>query len=450
MKARRAMLIASAAAIALLAVLAIVGAFLGAERAAVLFNSPPAAALWAVLGVLTAAGGAMLLVRRRFGWAAAHAGAALVVAGGMLGSPAGHRAAGRLTGRSPVRDGVMVLPVGGSSDYVMTGEGFERLPFTVTVRDAWTEYYDPPSVVILEAGQTDEAVGRLVPDLGQGVLALEDGTTIRVVEHLSRATGAYADDVIGALAVTAPDDSVTFIEAVPGREVHVGAAAVTVRIVEVFANPRVSFDDGIAVVDPPGPRTNPALRVEMTRPDGTTSETIVFARADVAPPPRLPEGLELSYPLDLLAEGPIAVADPSSRHPAVRVEVARGDRRRCAWLLADPQWKRQTLTASNLPEFDLGGRRLQIAQRTDRPADYRTRLAITRDSRTVAEGTIEVNRPLHYGGFHLYQTAFDEPDPAGAVLRVHSDLGVSVAWAGFALLGAGLTWAAWIAPLRRR
>ncbi|MFW6146533.1 MAG: hypothetical protein ACOC7R_04285 [Planctomycetota bacterium] len=438
MKLRRAMLIASTAAIALLAVLAVVGAFLGAERAAILFNSLPAAALWMVLLVLTTAGAATLAVRRRFGWAVVHVGAAVVLVGGMVGSPAGHRVVSRLTGRCPVRDGVMVLGVGETSDRLVSGE---RLPFAVTVRDAWTEYHDPPSVLVLTG---DARAGPVVPE--QGALALDDGTTIRIVEHLPHARGAYADDVPGALAVFGRDDREAMIAAEPGAATALADPAVRVRIVAVYRNPRLTA--GGELIDREGPRVNPAVHVAITRPDGTTVETLVFARP--APPSsRLPEGLRLRY---LLAEGPIAVADAASHHPAVQVAIARDGRRRRAWLLADPDWNRNVLTDDDLPAVDLGDRRLQLAQLpgTAPATDYKTDLAVSRDGRVVAEAVIEMNHPLHVGGFHLYQPAFDRPAPAVVVLAVHSDLGVSVVWAGFALLCGGVAWAAWIAPLRRR
>jgi len=39
--------------------------------------------------------------------------------------------------------------------------------------------------------------------------------------------------------------------------------------------------------------------------------------------------------------------------------------------------------------------------------DYKSTLAITAHGQSVLKKTIEVNRPLHYGGYHFYQSGFD-------------------------------------------
>jgi cytochrome c biogenesis protein ResB len=75
---------------------------------------------------------------------------------------------------------------------------------------------------------------------------------------------------------------------------------------------------------------------------------------------------------------------------------------------------------------------------------------------------IEVNHPLHYGGYHFYQNKGDEPEvlvtageqrilkPVGyTVLEVVSDTGLNVVYLGFWLLSAGIFWQCWLRHIIR-
>ena len=76
--------------------------------------------------------------------------------------------------------------------------------------------------------------------------------------------------------------------------------------------------------------------------------------------------------------------------------------------------------------------------------------------------TIEVNHPLHYGGYHFYQNRGDETEvPATAgeqrrmkpvgftVLKVVSDSGVPVVFLGYWLLCVGVFWQCWLQHIIR-
>jgi len=77
-------------------------------------------------------------------------------------------------------------------------------------------------------------------------------------------------------------------------------------------------------------------------------------------------------------------------------------------------------------------------------------------NRVKRRQVIEVNKPLHYGGYHFYQNKGDEPEvpvirgdqkstePVGfTVLEVVSDTGLNVVYLGFCLLIAGVFWQCW-------
>jgi len=76
--------------------------------------------------------------------------------------------------------------------------------------------------------------------------------------------------------------------------------------------------------------------------------------------------------------------------------------------------------------------------------DYISEVEVVADGKTAAAKAIEVNQPLHYGGYHLYQHSLDE-DNAGqyTILQVVSDSGLNVVYGGYVMLIAGVFWHFW-------
>ena len=77
-------------------------------------------------------------------------------------------------------------------------------------------------------------------------------------------------------------------------------------------------------------------------------------------------------------------------------------------------------------------------------SDYISELEIVKDGKVVAAKDIEVNHPLHYGGYHFYQSSYGE-DRLGeyTVLSIVSDSGLNLVYAGYAMLIAGMFWHFW-------
>jgi cytochrome c biogenesis protein ResB len=85
----------------------------------------------------------------------------------------------------------------------------------------------------------------------------------------------------------------------------------------------------------------------------------------------------------------------------------------------------------------------------DRPAyrairDFVSELEVVRDGQVVAEKSIEVNHPLHFGGYHFYQQSYDEKAGQYTILKVHSDTGLRVVFVGYWLLCIGILWHLWL------
>lgn len=76
--------------------------------------------------------------------------------------------------------------------------------------------------------------------------------------------------------------------------------------------------------------------------------------------------------------------------------------------------------------------------------DYISDIQVIKDGNVVAEKAIEVNHPLHFGGYHFYQSSYDAEGHRYTVLSVVSDTGLDLVYAGYLALGVGVFWHFWI------
>lgn len=77
-------------------------------------------------------------------------------------------------------------------------------------------------------------------------------------------------------------------------------------------------------------------------------------------------------------------------------------------------------------------------------SDYISELQVIDGDKVVAEKDIEVNHPLHYGGYHFYQSSYDDKAMQYTVLQVVSDSGLYVVYAGYWMLCLGVIWHLWL------
>lgn len=76
--------------------------------------------------------------------------------------------------------------------------------------------------------------------------------------------------------------------------------------------------------------------------------------------------------------------------------------------------------------------------------DYISDIQVIKDGNVVAEKAIEVNHPLHFGGYHFYQSSYDDRAHRYTVLSVVSDTGLNLVYAGYLMLGIGVFWHFWL------
>jgi len=79
--------------------------------------------------------------------------------------------------------------------------------------------------------------------------------------------------------------------------------------------------------------------------------------------------------------------------------------------------------------------------------DYISELQIIENDKVVAEKNIEVNHPLHYGGYHFYQISYDAEAGQYTVLEVTSDSGLVLVYGGYLMLCIGVFWQLWLRRL---
>jgi len=338
----------ASAAIWLLAALAIVGAFLGAPRAKVLFNTLPLAVFWAALLVALVAAVGLRAVRRRLGLVAVHLGAASVILGGMIGSDAGHRLANRRLGRNKPPGGYMWLLEGYQSSDLLDEDGtvIARLPFAVRLEEVQTESHPEP----------DRPWSLYV--LSQPLLRSGYGSALGPLE-------------------------------VPwqiGREVAIPRVGGTVEALEYLPHAKAVRDSA----------------------------------------------------------GQVITAQPARRGPpALKATVRRGEESLTGWFFG--RQAESTVSSAYRGEVGL----LYLAPPRDTITVRGIRLAVLSDDRPLHRQLVQVNRPMHWGGYHLYHYGGD-PAARSAVLLVRSDSGLVAVYAGLALLLAGVFWHFWGRPIRRR
>ena len=132
-------------AIGLLAALSVLGAFCGAQKAKLIFNSIPLGVYWYGVAVLLVVGFVKFSrLLDKPGLFMTHAGCLLVLGGSMWGSETGHRLQERFLDVQKIASGYMVVSEGNSEKHIVT-QDFEQklteLPFCIKLIDFRLDYY---------------------------------------------------------------------------------------------------------------------------------------------------------------------------------------------------------------------------------------------------------------------------------------------------------------------
>ena len=453
-------------AVALLGILSIIGAFVGVQHAISLFNSIPLAVFWVFLAALCISGFVFFKrLRSSPGLLAAHLAPVLILVGAIHGSDAGHALEKRFLGTRRIPSGYMRVYEGHMTNVVRDNDGKEigKLSFNIGLKDFWIEYYEAeerPWLLGVDAppaaghdGRHGEVIDWAV---GQEMDIPLTDFRLKVLQYLPGAQPTFAADAEAKLEITEKGGKKTVIPGKLGQEVSLENPKSTLRIVQVFSHLVVQADH--KVVDLPGSRANPALKVELDRPDGKADHRYAYSGGLRSTHGQEKDGLELRY---VLPEPTSAEPDPESQLPAMEVLVSRGKETLHAWLLARGLDQRVVLSLAPLIHADPREEQpcpehekhvhdpnayLIMLRRQDPIKDYKSRLVVQDEGQQIAEKDIEVNDPLHYGGYHFYQASYDVERGQYTTLRVKSDLGLWPVYSGFFLLCAGTFWLFWVQP----
>jgi len=251
----------------------------------------------------------------------------------------------------------------------------------------------------------------------------------------------------------------TIVPAKLDQTVAISTPEGTLRIVKIFTHLRVMHNR--IAVNMPGSFGNPALRIELATSDGKKSYLYAYAKA------RGVHGQEADKPkVTYLVPEPVAEPDPDTALPAMELLLVHKDKRVRKWLLAEAADRVVAMPLAELLALELSppeghgpddghGHRppdayLVMGPRVGPPKDYKSDLAILDEGQEVPEAAkvIEVNHPLHYRGYHFYQSSYDAQRGQFTVLFVKSDSGLLAVYAGFILLCGGGFWLFWVQPAR--
>ncbi len=456
---RQVLLWAVLGGVSLLLVLSIIGAFLGDERARVLFNSLPLAVFWILLLGLLVVG--LLYFKRLIrspGLLGVHLGSLLILAGAMYGSDAGHALAAKLFDSKKIPSADMQIFESQTENRVMaTGETqFSRLPFRVGLKDFWIEYYQPWPLIARTL--TDDQDGRKKWERniidwtkGQDVAIPNTKIRLRVLEYLETARPIYAGGFGRVLEITQPDGKKNTIPAQVGQELVLEEPHLHLRIARVFSNLKVQTSGKEhQVINMPGPPTNPALKIHIDLGDGQKTHRYVYPFRQMHDQEE--DKFKFRY---LFTEPEGAEHDPDSHQPAMEILLKYKDKEHRHWLIVDEGQHFANLCLAELLDTEVDEHEQHPYLRLNEPGqreirEFKSDLVVLEEGQIVKSKIIELNDPLHYGGYHFYQYKYDGRAARLSpytVLSVTSDSGLTMVWLGFILLTGGVFWLFWFKPI---
>jgi hypothetical protein len=433
-----------------------------------LFNSRPLIVFWFLLLAALLAG--FIFFRRLLtapAGLAMHLGSLLILAGAMWGSAKGHEWRHALFGSDKVQSGYLVLGLGETDNRLLASDmrtPVGELPFMLTLKDFWLDYWPSPEkrwgLMVVTPPPDDSGPARqrqLAWEVGGDIAIPMTSAHLKVLQYIESARPVYPPGAKAVLKIGPPGSEQTEIAAEAGKAATLKKPEVKVEVLRVFKNLKVVGGGaaGHEVIDAPGGE-NPALEIRVTRPDGGDA----FQGYLPALAPSVIEGadglvVEYAVPQPTGAE-----ADASTGLPAMEIQLTAADREQRQWLIPRPGDRYVELPLGPFlrnrspSEGFVEGPILYLLQPLGPVKAYNSDVVATEGGKQVAAAVVQVNHPLRYGGYHLYQSSYDHNNESYTVIEAVSDSGLAAVWLGFILLVAGAFGRFWIAPawagVRRR
>lgn len=93
---------------------------------------------------------------------------------------------------------------------------------------------------------------------------------------------------------------------------------------------------------------------------------------------------------------------------------------------------------------------LALTPKGDDVRDYLSKVSVLEGDRVVATRTVEVNHPLRYGGFAIYQSDYDPADPTFSGFEVVKDPGIPLVYLGLVMMILAVGHVYLVVPVVRR
>ncbi len=405
-KFRRELMWAALSLLIVLTFLSIYGAFIGADRAKMFFNSTPAVVFWVLFALALIAG--FVAFRRLIrvpGLLLMHGGCVLILIGGGLGSEIGYK----ITGNDKIIEGQMQIFEGQSTNQVRTEKKIPLFDVGLQFAGALDQRSIPPKLrqeFVKQQATLSQAARVFVSQPGGiWIIAENDGQyyirresgKLKVYDFIRKMRELPFSIKLNDFRLEYYETKVEYLQAETnegvrrvvaevGNQLDLGPEVGTAKIVRKYRNLKISIEGGeTTYYEDPNPGSNPALEVQITKPDGETTKQYVFSQ----------------HPGFSHTEGGPRLAYNKPRGGAIR--------------------------------------------------DFVSELEIIDDQgKVLAEKDIEVNHPLHYGGYHFYQSSYDARAGQYTVLQVVSDTGVKIVFTGYWLLCIGVVWHMWLRHLFKK
>jgi len=139
----------------------------------------------------------------------------------------------------------------------------------------------------------------------------------------------------------------------------------------------------------------------------------------------------------VLGEGTYGSRSDTPNNPAVQVQLENGSQNSEHWVFANFPGMHQD-PDSNVQVF---------YQRIEKIKDFKSKVQLFEAGKVVASKTIEVNRPLRYKGYTIYQSSYDPEHELFSVFDVARDPGVRFVYLGFLIISAGVMFTFYLRPL---
>ncbi|MDP2991038.1 MAG: cytochrome c biogenesis protein ResB [Kiritimatiellota bacterium] len=143
----------------------------------------------------------------------------------------------------------------------------------------------------------------------------------------------------------------------------------------------------------------------------------------------------------------VSTRSEDPKNPAILVGIEGPNLQISKWLFANhPDFDmlhaastNETASKPTLRYHSAGGAQLRNVQdHAKRIRSFKSTLQLLENGKVVREKTIEVNAPLSYRGYTLYQSGYNPEDLTGSTLQVVRDPGVPVVYTGFLCMIGGL------------